>query len=210
MPNLAELARTPHWQKRVRFASVGGMPEATELALPFHCHAPGAMQPRPLSPPPERVLPLRAIRVLDLSMGLARPIVLRHFADVGADAPTVASCGYYDWWRGWGGKINANPRPYEPQQSVRMIERNKHAPTHDFTIEDGRPRVRRLAAQSDVLVDNRRLAGSTSLAWGPRYQIQGSSRCRWSRLARKGRGAGSAPIDRPSSNRPRYHPRTDR
>ena len=153
VPDLAELARTPHWQARGSFAPVGGMQAATGPAMPFHFHRLGPEQPRRASPA-EPALPLQGISVLDLSMGWAGPLAARHFADLGADVLKVESCGYFDWWRGWDGDMNADPPPYETRASFLMVNRNKRAITLDFKTEDGRALLRQLAAQSDVLIEN--------------------------------------------------------
>ena len=154
VPDLAELARTPHWQERGSFAPVGGMPDATGPAMPFHFHRLGSEQPHWRSPPAKPALPLQGISVLDLSMGWAGPLAARHFADLGADVVKVESCGYFDWWRGWDGDMNADPPPYETRPSFLMVNRNKRAITLDFKTDDGRALLRRLAAQSDVLIEN--------------------------------------------------------
>jgi crotonobetainyl-CoA:carnitine CoA-transferase CaiB-like acyl-CoA transferase len=154
VPDLTELAGTPHWQERGSFAPIAGMPEATGPAMPFHFHHLGAEQSYRRSPPAELALPLQGISVLDLSMGWAGPLAARHFADLGADVLKVESCGYFDWWRGWDGDMNADPPPYETRPSFLMINRNKRGITLDFKTDDGRVLLRRLAAQSDVLIEN--------------------------------------------------------
>jgi len=154
VPDLAEVVRTPHWMERGSFAPVGGMPEAIGPAMPFHFHQFSAEQTRLRSPPAASTLPLQGISVLDLSMGWAGPLAARHFADLGADVLKVESCGYFDWWRGWDGDMNADPPPYETRPSFLMVNRNKRGITLDFKTEDGRTLLRRLAAQSDVLIEN--------------------------------------------------------
>ena len=154
VPDLAELRHTPHWQERGSFAPVGGTPDATGPAMPFHFHRLGVAQPHRESPSANPTLPLQGINVLDLSMGWAGPLAARHFADLGADVLKVESCGYFDWWRGWDGDMNADPPPYEMRPSFLMVNRNKRGITLDFKTEDGRALLRRLAAQSDVLIEN--------------------------------------------------------
>ena len=154
VPDLAALARTPHWTERGSFAPVGGMPEATGPTLPFHFHRLGAEQPPRAAPVTNPALPLQGINVLDLSMGWAGPLAARHFADLGAGVVKVESCGYFDWWRGWDGDMNADPPPYEVRPSFLMVNRNKRAVTLDLKTEDGRALLQRLAAQSDVLIEN--------------------------------------------------------
>ncbi len=45
-------------------------------------------------------LPLAGLKIVDLTMGWAGPIVTRQAADLGAEVIKVESCQYYDWWRG--------------------------------------------------------------------------------------------------------------
>lgn len=154
MPDLAALPKVPHWQERRSFAPVPGVPQATGPTMPFRIHYPGPEQaPRERSAA-QAALPLQGINVLDLSMGWAGPLAARHFADLGADVVKVESCQYFDWWRGWDGDMTADPPPYETRGSFLMVNRNKRAMTLDFKTEEGRALVRRLAAQSDVLIEN--------------------------------------------------------
>ncbi|HUB15283.1 MAG TPA: CoA transferase [Acetobacteraceae bacterium] len=162
VPDLADLVRTPHWRERGSFAPVGGVAEATGPAMPFHFHRLGAERFHRLgaepwhgrSPATQPALPLQGINVLDLSMGWAGPLAARHFADLGADVLKVESCGYFDWWRGWDGDMNADPPPYETRPSFLMVNRNKRGITLDFKTDDGRALLSRLAAQADVLIEN--------------------------------------------------------
>ncbi len=154
MPDLAELPRTRHWQERGSFGPVPGAPDATGPTMPFHFHGYGEG-----APPRDHVafrpaLPLQGINVLDLSMGWAGPLAARQFADLGADVVKVESCGYFDWWRGWDGDMSADPPPYEVRPSFLMVNRNKRGITLDFKTEDGRALLRKLTAQSDVLIEN--------------------------------------------------------
>ena len=154
MPDLAQLPQTPHWQQRGSFAPLPGACAGTAPTMPFHFQAKGAEAP-PSQPPALRPeLPLQGINVLDLSMGWAGPLAARHFADLGADVVKVESCGYFDWWRGWDGDMLADPPPYEVRPAFLMVNRNKRGITLDFKTEDGRRLLRRLAAQSDVLIEN--------------------------------------------------------
>jgi crotonobetainyl-CoA:carnitine CoA-transferase CaiB-like acyl-CoA transferase len=154
VPDLAAVAATPHWRERGSFAMVGGMPEATGPTMPFHFHPLGTEQAPASARVANPTLPLQGINVLDLSMGWSGPLAARHYADLGADVVKVESCGYFDWWRGWDGDMNADPPPYETRPSFLMVNRNKRAITLDFKTEDGRAMLRQLVAQSDVLIEN--------------------------------------------------------
>jgi crotonobetainyl-CoA:carnitine CoA-transferase CaiB-like acyl-CoA transferase len=154
VPDLAELVRIPHWQERGSFVPISGMPDAICPAMPFHCHRLGTGHPQRLSLSADQALPLQGINVLDLSMGWAGPLAARHFADLGADVLKVESCSYFDWWRGWDGDMNADPPPYEMRPAFLMVNRNKRGITLDLKTDEGCALLRRLAAQSDVLIEN--------------------------------------------------------
>ena len=151
VPDLATLPKTPHWAERESFGAAG---TGIGPTLPFHFHARGTEQPPRAVARADRALPLQGINVLDLSMGWAGPLAARHFADLGADVVKVESCGYFDWWRGWDGNMNADPPPYEVRSSFLMVNRNKRAVTLDLKTDDGRALLRRLATGSDVLIEN--------------------------------------------------------
>ena len=154
VPDLAELVCTPHWQERGSFAAIGGMPDATGPTMPFHFRRIGTGHPPKPSLSADQGRPLDGISVLDLSMGWAGPLAARHFADLGADVLKVESCSYFDWWRGWDGDMSADPPPYETRPAFLMVNRNKRGITLDFKTEEGCALLRRLAAQSDVLIEN--------------------------------------------------------
>lgn len=154
VPDLADLVRTPHWTHRGSFSPVEGMVPAIGPTMPFHMHPRGAEQPPRAMAAARPVLPLQGVNVLDLSMGWAGPLAARHLADLGAAVVKVESCGYFDWWRGWDGDFSADPPPYETRPAFLMVNRNKRAITLDFKTEDGRALLRRLAAQSDLLIEN--------------------------------------------------------
>ncbi|MDP6833398.1 MAG: CoA transferase, partial [Alphaproteobacteria bacterium] len=46
-------------------------------------------------------LPLRDVRIVDLTMGWAGPLATRHLADMGAEVIKIEACSHPDWWRGW-------------------------------------------------------------------------------------------------------------
>ncbi len=154
MPDLAELPKTPHWNERDSFGPVPGARDATGPSMPFHFHKSGGEAPPREQNALRPELPLQGMNVLDLSMGWAGPLAARHFADLGADVVKVESCSYFDWWRGWDGDMSADPPPYEVRPSFLMVNRNKRGITLDFKTEDGRALLRRLAAQSEVLIEN--------------------------------------------------------
>jgi crotonobetainyl-CoA:carnitine CoA-transferase CaiB-like acyl-CoA transferase len=94
------------------------------------------------------------LRVLDLSMGWAGPLAARHFADLGADVVKVESCSHFDWWRGFDGSMDGDPPPYETRPSFLMVNRNKRGITLDLKSDAGKKLTRRLAATSDLVIEN--------------------------------------------------------
>jgi len=101
---------------------------------------------------------LEGLRVLDLTRVLAGPFCTMLLGDMGADVVKVEPKGG-DETRGWG-------PPYLGQESAYFlgVNRNKRAITLDPTTAGGRDVLARLAARSDVLVENFKLG--TLGRWG--------------------------------------------
>ncbi len=107
------------------------------------------------SPPPAA---LDGLRVLDLTRVLAGPFCTMLLGDMGADIVKVEPRGG-DETRAWG-------PPWVGGESAYFlgVNRNKRGITLDPTTPRGRELLRRLAARSDVLVDNFRVG--TLARWG--------------------------------------------
>jgi crotonobetainyl-CoA:carnitine CoA-transferase CaiB-like acyl-CoA transferase len=92
-------------------------------------------------------LPLRGTRVIDLSRALAGPMATTLLADLGADVIKVEPLGG-EMVRGWA--------PFAGETSLYdvSVNRNKRSLTLDFRSPEGRALLRRLTADSDVLVEN--------------------------------------------------------
>ena len=142
-------------------------------------------RPRPASPPAASAgrpsLPLAGVRVVELSIAWAGPLVGRFFADLGADVVRVEHRGSRgasltpagsplrapEGWR-WGelpapafrGGIfpDADPgeRPWNRNGPFNKFQRNKRSLCLDLKDETGREVFRRLLAEADVLLDNYR------------------------------------------------------
>jgi crotonobetainyl-CoA:carnitine CoA-transferase CaiB-like acyl-CoA transferase len=104
-------------------------------------------------------LPLAGVRVLDLTRVMTGPYCTMMLADLGADVVKVEQPGRGDDTRHWG------PPFYEPEEDAPddadressyylAINRNKRSVALDLKSELGREAVRRLAARSDVVVEN--------------------------------------------------------
>lgn len=159
VPDLTELPQTPHWVERGSFAPLPGLAAVVGPTLPFQietvtARAPdGATAIRPGGGGGGDG-PLAGLRVLDLSMGWAGPLATRNLADLGAEVIKVESCRHVDWWRGFDAPDLADPPPYETRPAFLMINRHKRGITLDLKSADGVALLRRLAAVSDLMVEN--------------------------------------------------------
>lgn len=103
--------------------------------------------------------PLKGIRVLELARILAGPWIGQTLADLGADVIKVESPAGDDT-RTWG------PPFVEGEDGEKLdaayfhaCNRGKRSVVLDFTTEEGQEAVRRLVAQSDVLLENFKVGG---------------------------------------------------
>jgi crotonobetainyl-CoA:carnitine CoA-transferase CaiB-like acyl-CoA transferase len=99
--------------------------------------------------------PLAGLRVVDLTMGWAGPLVTRHLADLGAEVIKVEACRHPDWWRGQDPRrAFFEHRLYEKRPNFLALNRNKIGVTLDLTTPDGVSLVKRLVARADAVVEN--------------------------------------------------------
>ena len=117
--------------------------------------------PDPTSPPTPARQPLAGIRVLDLSRVLAGPWCTQTLADLGADVIKVErppSPGHHggDDTRGWGPPFLKDRDGHDTQEAAYYLgaNRNKRSITVDIARPEGQALIRRIAAQSDVFVEN--------------------------------------------------------
>ncbi len=112
--------------------------------------------------------PLSKLRVLDLSRVLAGPWATQVLADQGAEVIKVERPGEGDGTRAWGPPWVRTPGG-EPLDAAyfHAANRGKRSVTIDLGRPEGRALVRRLAAHSDVLVENFRVG--TMARWGLGY-----------------------------------------
>ncbi|HET9002912.1 MAG TPA: CoA transferase, partial [Gemmatimonadaceae bacterium] len=108
-------------------------------------------------------MPLKGVKVLDLSRVLAGPLCAMTLGDLGADVIKVERPGAGDETRGWGPPFD------ERGQSAYFlsINRNKLGVTADLGSPEGRELVRRLIADADVVVDNYRRGALASFGLDP-------------------------------------------
>lgn len=100
--------------------------------------------------------PLNGLRVLDLSRVLAGPWATQMFADMGADVLKVERPGAGDDTRGFGPPWICDQKTGEQVDAAyyASANRGKRSITVDFTTQAGQQIALRLAAASDILVEN--------------------------------------------------------
>ena len=108
-------------------------------------------------------LPLKGIRVIDLSMWFAGPMCTRLLGDMGAEVIKVESLSHIDPWRGevdpekakklYPARI-ANEAPYDCSPGFNLQNRNKYGITVDLSAPEGIEIIKELVKISDVLVEN--------------------------------------------------------
>jgi crotonobetainyl-CoA:carnitine CoA-transferase CaiB-like acyl-CoA transferase len=101
------------------------------------------------------------IRVLDMSRVLAGPWATQILADLGAEVIKVEKPGEGDDTRRWGPPFLTDPGTGEPGDAAYYLaaNRGKRSITVDLTAPEGQDIIRRLALQSDVLVENYKVGG---------------------------------------------------
>jgi crotonobetainyl-CoA:carnitine CoA-transferase CaiB-like acyl-CoA transferase len=104
--------------------------------------------------------PLSGIRVLELARILAGPWAGQILADLGADVIKVERKGAGDDTRGWGPPfIEAAEGGNLGAAYFHATNRGKRSIELDFETEEGRAIVRKLAARSDILIENFKVGG---------------------------------------------------
>ena len=100
---------------------------------------------------PESTGPLRGVRVLDLTRVLAGPTCTQMLGDMGAEVIKIERPGAGDDTRGFAPPVM--PGTAESAYFV-GVNRNKRSVTLDIASSEGQALVRRLIADSDILVEN--------------------------------------------------------
>lgn len=104
---------------------------------------------------PKDPLPLKGLRIIDLTMGWAGPTATRQMGDLGADVIKVESCQYPDWFRGTDTRPPYHEeRTYEKTYWFQMNNRNKRGITLDLTTEKGLSLLKHLMKDADAVIDN--------------------------------------------------------
>lgn len=99
---------------------------------------------------------LSHVRVLDLSRVLAAPVSSQNLADLGAEIIKVERPGTGDDTRGWGPPYLKDRDGRDTTDSIYFLcaNRGKKSLTLDIAKPAGQDIVRRLAAKSDILLEN--------------------------------------------------------
>lgn len=94
------------------------------------------------------------LRVLDISMGWAGPLVGELLGEMGMQVVKVEDTRNFDWWRGSAAMGAPEARPIERAPTFNSVNRGKLGVTIDLSRPRGVELLRRLAILSDVLIEN--------------------------------------------------------
>lgn len=144
------------------------------------------------------ILPLQDIRVLDLSRVLAGPYCAMMLGDLGADVIKVEQPGRGDDSRAWGPPFVGEPGLYPGESAYYLFtNRNKRSLTLNLKAEAGRAVLKKLAAVSDVVVENFKRGDLDALGVGYAALRAVNPRLVWASIT------GYGP-DGPDAERPGY------
>src|ERR1700740_3175388 len=121
--------------------------------------------------------PLAGLRVLELARILAAPWSGQLLADLGADVVKVERKGTGDDTRGWGPPfVEAADGNHLGAAYFHATNRGKRSIELDFESEDGQRIVKKLAARSDVLIENFKVGGLSEFGLRSASLVQGTPR----------------------------------
>jgi crotonobetainyl-CoA:carnitine CoA-transferase CaiB-like acyl-CoA transferase len=104
--------------------------------------------------------PLAGLRVLELARILAGPWAGQLLADLGADVIKVERKGSGDDTRAWGPPfVEGTDGKHIGSAYFHAANRGKRSIEMDFESDEGRRIVRKLAARSDILIENFKVGG---------------------------------------------------
>ena len=110
---------------------------------------------------PDVAGPLADIRVLDLTRALSGPFATMILGDLGADVIKVEDTWFGDDTRRWGPPFQGDDAAY-----FLSINRNKRGLSVNLKTPEGQQIIRKLAAGSDVLMENFRPGTAARLGLG--------------------------------------------
>ncbi|PHR59317.1 MAG: CoA transferase [Robiginitomaculum sp.] len=100
--------------------------------------------------------PLKGIKVLDMSRVLAGPWAGQVLADMGADVIKLERCNIGDDTRAWGPPflLGKDGKPTSDSAYYSATNRGKRSITVDFRTKEGQAVVRKLLADTDIVLEN--------------------------------------------------------
>ena len=129
-------------------------------------------------------MPLSGVRVIEVGLNLAGPLVGAILADLGADVIKVERPDTGDDSRAWGPPFVADASvPYH------VTNRNKRSVTVDFKDPAELAKLRRLIAHSDIFIHNLRPGVAADIGLGPDVLLEANPRliyCEISAFGHKG------------------------
>jgi crotonobetainyl-CoA:carnitine CoA-transferase CaiB-like acyl-CoA transferase len=104
---------------------------------------------------------LSGLRVLDLSRVLAGPWAAQVFGDLGADVIKIERPETGDETRAWGPPYLKDESGKDTSEAAYFLaaNRNKKSVCIDFTKPEGQAIIKRIAAESDIVVENFKVGG---------------------------------------------------
>lgn len=111
------------------------------------------------------MLPLEGVKILDLSRVLAGPYATMVLADLGADVLKVEHPERGDDTRHWGPPFAGEGEARESAYFL-AVNRNKRSVGIDLKTPEGLERVKKLASDADVLIENWRRGALEKLGLG--------------------------------------------
>jgi len=112
--------------------------------------------------------PLSHLRVLDMSRILAGPWAAQTLADLGAEVIKVERVGSGDDTRSWGPPFIKDTNGVDTQESAYFMSTNrgKKSLALDISKPEGQAVIRKLAAKSDILIENYKVGGLAAYGLG--------------------------------------------
>lgn len=153
-PDMAEILSSPHFSARGSLQAVT-TPSGAAYRVPgspFRVTAEAGPAAPPAGGGPWRP---GAVRVVDLSMGWAGPLVGHNLAALGADVIKIESHRHFDWWRGSRPPGDGDGLGLHERSHVfNTVNRGKRGITLDLASARGREIALDLIASADVVVEN--------------------------------------------------------